>query len=476
MAQALMPDLTPAREQAGASGDRKRWVLPDTLLIIGACLAYAAVQIATAPAEPITGGDSYAYIIFFPSRPSGYPIALWLLGTKATVFLQPVAYAAALAWLLSEVLAWTRFRWLAVALFVCLAANPALNKWHDCVMSESLFLTMQLCVLAAAVRCMRVRDVASLAYLSFLVGLAAIVRQAGLFFAILPLVLAFFVSPRGRLAVALIAALAPAFLVVSVERGASGLLRGQAMFSSQLSEHLYSQGALIDSPVETASVARFAPIRALIREAPDTDAKQTIAIEYINCVQHACSDQFKIPLEEKRRVGLRRILAAPRAYAYLLWLQYRGLWAVYSQQHSAFAPSLKAYIDARRPLPFEELVKPLTSAPSPYLSEHAALIRPAMIAVGASTGVLAILGWLLVLARKADDYFLLGLLCAAGAHAALVFSAVLGGGAPRYTASVWPALMLSLLLVAASVGRAWRGKGGMERAIGIEPTTFSLGS
>ncbi len=351
-------------------------------------------------------------------------------------------------------------RWLAAALFLCLAANPALNKWHDHIMSESLFLTSELCVLAAAVRLMRVRDVAALAYLSALVGAAAIVRQAGLFFAIVPLVLAFAFFRKDHLFLALVAAVLPAFIIVAAERGASGIARGQVMFGSQLSEHLYSQGALIESPAERASVARFAPIRALIRGAPDTDSKQTIAIEYVNCVQHACSDQFAIPPEEKRRVGLRRILAAPRAYGYLLWLQYRGLWAVYSQQHPALAANLKAYLDAHRPLPFEDLVAPLTSSgPSPFLSKYAAIIRPVVIAVGVATGVLALLGWLLVLTRKADDLFLLGMLCAFGAHAALLFSAVFGGGAPRYTASVWPALTLSLLLVAAPALRGLQARG-----------------
>jgi hypothetical protein len=458
MAHTVLTRLTKTQKPADAN---RAWHAP--VAILAACLAYGAFEFATAPAEPIMGGDAYAFLIFFPSRPSGYPLALWALGTKTTVLLQPLVYAAALAWLTLEVLAWTRVRWLAATVILCLAANPALNKWHDVVMSESLFLTLQLCVLAASVRCMRLGDIASLAYLSMLVGAVAIVRQAGLFFVIVPVVVAFASFRRDRLAAALIAALLPALLIVAVERGASGLWRGQAMFSSQLSEHLYSQGALIDSPVEAASVARFAPIRALIRDAPNADARQTLAIEYVNCVQHACSDQFAIPQEEKRRVGLARILAAPRAYAVLLWLQYRGLWAVYSQQQPALAADLKAYIDAHRPLPFEKLVAPLMAkGPSPFLCQYAAVIRPAIIAVGVATGAMAIFGWLLILVRKADDVFLLGVLCASGAHMALLFSAVFGGGAPRYTASMWPALMLSLLLVAASALRrlqAGRTKG-----------------
>jgi hypothetical protein len=64
------------------------------------------------------------------------------------------------------VFSWIRVRWLAVALFVCLAANPAVNKWHDHVMSESLFLTVQICVLAAAVHAMRSRNIMSLVWLS----------------------------------------------------------------------------------------------------------------------------------------------------------------------------------------------------------------------------------------------------------------------------------------------------------------------
>ncbi len=461
MAHTVLPSLTKTQEPGDAN---RSWRAP--LAILAACLVYGAFEIATAPAEPIMGGDAYAFLIFYPSRPSGYPLALWALGAETTVLLQPLVYAAALAWLTLEMLAWTRARWLAAALFLCLAANPALNKWHDVVMSESLFLTLQLCVLAASVRCMRVGDIASLAYASILVGAAAIVRQAGLFLAIVPLVVAFAFFRKDRLAVALIVALLPAFVTVAAERGASGLWRGQAMFSSQLSEHLYSQGALIDSPVEAASVARFAPIRALIRDAPNTDAKQTLAIEYVNCVQHACSDQFAIPLEEKRRVGLARILAAPRAYAVLLWLQYRGLWAVYSQQQPALAADFKAYVDAHRPLPFEKLVEPLTAkGASPFLCQYAAVLRPAIIAVGAATGAIAIFGWLLVLARKADDVFLLGVACACAAHLALLFSAVFGGGAPRYTASVWPALMLSLLLVAAAaLRRLQAGRGGRDGA------------
>jgi hypothetical protein len=476
----MVQAVAPGSAKANAAGDANGSLNASLSAILAACLAYGLAQVASAPAEPIADGDAFAFLIFHASRPSGYPLALWLFGAKTTVLLQPLAYAAALAWLSCEILVWTRSRWLTVALFLCLAVNPAINKWHDHVMSESLFLTVQLCVLAAVVRAMRTRSVASLALASLLVGAAASVRQPGLFLAVVPLLLAFAFAGRNHLLVMLAAALVPALAVVGVERTASGLVRGQAMFNTQLSEHLYSQGALIESPAEEAAVARFAPIRALIRNAPDTDVRQTIVIEYVNCVQHRCSDRLEIPLKEKQRVGLSRILAAPWQYAGLLWLQYRGLWAVYSPQHPALAAGMKAYIDMNRPLPFEDLVPALVSGePRPFLSRYARVIRPAIIAVGIATAAIAVLGWLLVLMRKADDLFLLGLACASGAHLSLLFIAVFGGGAPRYTASVWPTLMLALLLVAASVlgGLARRfGKGRMERAIGIEPTTFSLGS
>ncbi|HEX9881287.1 MAG TPA: hypothetical protein VGA65_02155, partial [Hyphomicrobium sp.] len=96
MVQIAAPRHTKARASEGAHP----WLSPDVLAILGACLAYGLIEVATAPAEPIASGDAYAWVIFHPSRPSGYPLALWLFGVEATVLLQPIVYAAALAWLL----------------------------------------------------------------------------------------------------------------------------------------------------------------------------------------------------------------------------------------------------------------------------------------------------------------------------------------------------------------------------------------
>src|SRR4051812_29611087 len=77
-------------------------------------IAYALLLLFRAPADPIRAPDTAAYVGFSPAVPPGYPAYLQALGPKGAMLSQPVAYAAAIAWLGLETLALTGTLWVAL--------------------------------------------------------------------------------------------------------------------------------------------------------------------------------------------------------------------------------------------------------------------------------------------------------------------------------------------------------------------------
>ena len=71
--------------------------------VVGACAGYAAYCLFVGSAGIRTSPDSVFYLSFSPIVPTGYPVFLRLLGAEGAVVVQPLVFAASLAWLGLEI-------------------------------------------------------------------------------------------------------------------------------------------------------------------------------------------------------------------------------------------------------------------------------------------------------------------------------------------------------------------------------------
>jgi hypothetical protein len=435
------------------------------LVLAGVAAAYAVVMILVAPDAPTTQTDSASYLQFSSYRTATYPLFIKLVGLNGLTIAQTLLFAGALAVLGFKTLASTRNLAVAAILMVGVAANPELNKYHSVVMTESLFMSALLVFLAMLIRFVRRKDLLSLGLAAAFAGVAATIRPPGL--ALLPIPILMVLACRQQLksrALALLAvALLPAIMLVAGERALSHVIH-QGNVSSLAPRHIFAKAAMIDAPLASATESDplrrallvaiendFAPIRALIAQA-DSNTRIPMTVHYESCVEYMCSaplwsrnasPRFEA---EMLRVGLQRLASAPLNYAGLVWTHYRALWTLYNHSHPATAPVSVAFIRSHRPLPFEDLVSPLVEDPA--ISRVASVGRPAILAVGWITAAIILLGAIAAFRGRLHDAAAVAWLSALAIHASFLFTAAVGVGIARYTVSMWPAMVTSLIFAA----------------------------
>ncbi len=449
-------------------GYSKRFFFPNEkisqLLIVGICLAAAAIMI---PVAPVFQADSSSYLDFIPGRTAGYPLLLRAFGARGIVILQPMIFAAALAGLALEMLKVSQSPLVALAYCLVCLINPEVNIFHVTILTESIFMTFCLLFLTATLRFIRLTSLQSLLFASLFAGLAAITRPTG--YALLP-VLAFMVlmpglKTEGRRLALLLAALLPLLTLGFAERLATNAYHG-AEATSLAGRHYYAKAALLEAPpaasgetdphaiiLEQALDERFASIRNLLRHQTRWDVRQYFSENYETCLEYACVSDLRTTIalpapafnEMALRVGLARIQRAPLAFLALTWDHYLSLWTMYKAQYPYATPFLNTTLKENNPLPFANLAEFPQHIEPRFL---AMIVRPAIQIIGFLTAALALVGLASVLLRRPLRAPLAAAtLSSLSLHSCLMFTAILGVGIPRYTLSMWPIMMTAVILV-----------------------------
>jgi hypothetical protein len=434
--------------------------------VIALCAAYAAYCLFTNPAGPITTPDSVHYLNMTPIVPLGYPFFLKLTGARGAIIAQPIMYSAALAVLGREIVRGTRSIWLAMAVVAGCMVVPQIREYHASILSESLFLSLLVLLLALSVRFVYHPTPRQMALIAIVVGASALVRRTGFAFVAVMLAMALLQRRQLRMSMLFVAALSPFAVITGLEQAIAPVVHAGAA-SSLLGRHMFAKAALIDAapahgsgddPVRRALDAQLethlAPIREMLARAPD-HVRGVLTLYYETCLQGGCADEARAltgePTEARQTAvlgaaGLARIRRAPLNFLKLVWRDYRSLWTVNRLRHPDTAPALNAFLAAHRPLPYEHYA--LALGPDRTLTfEPSATVRYAQFAataVALVTGTLALGG----LAAAAAGLPLSPPLAAASvsaltAHAGLVLTALLAAGFSRFLLGLWPALVVA---------------------------------
>ena len=456
--------------------------------VIGAiCATYAVSCWIARPAGPLTAPDSAGYLAFAPIHALGYPLFLRLLGERAAVAMQPAVFTLALAWLGIESLRLTSSGVLAAAVVLAALTTPTLTAYHFSVLTESLFVSGTVALLAAIVRFVRAPSWRAAALAAAIVAVTATVRRTGIALLPIPLIMVTMCWLRlpARRGLILAAAIVPALAILGAERVAARIVH-QDQLTSITGRQLYAKAALLQAPPLTqrspdplrASLeqhldADFVPIRELIARAPAA-VRGVLMTYYETCLQWPCVAELRgdvaassVPLNDAlQQVALDRIARAPLAFAALTTTDDRALWAVYNQQHPAVARSLTAFVAANRPLPFErDTFKVQPDEPLIFRGRDAvAYLQPIVIVIGWTTGALAWLGLAIAATRRAAAPVLVAAcLAALTAHASLLFSALFAAGLSRFIVSLWPAITIAVMLAGWTAIEKVRARSGTPR-------------
>ena len=444
------------------------------------CAAYAIYCLVTNPAGPITTPDSIRYLDMWPNYPMGYQLFLQLTGADAAIILQPILYAAALAFLGREIIRATRSTWLAAAIVFGSMIVPQIREYHASILSESLFLTLLVIFLGLSVRFMHQPTWRLMIVAAITVGAAATVRRTG--FAFLPVMLVMALLQRSsgiRYAPLFLAALAPFAVIAATEQVIAPIIHHGAA-SSLLGRHMFAKAALIEAPA-TGDPAEdqvedpvrralddqlehvFRPIRAMLAAAPG-NVRGVLTLYYETCLQGGCADQARAATGEPNEArqtevmgaaGIARIRRAPLNFLQLTWRHYSSLWTYDRLRHPQTAADLNAFLATHRPLPYEELAMSL--GPDRTLefsgSQTVRYAQYALFAIAVITGTLAVGGGIAAIGLLRLPPAL-GVACVAALtlHGGLILTALLAAGFTRFLLGLWPALVVALGLGAWGLG------------------------
>jgi hypothetical protein len=124
----------------------------------------------------------------------------------------------------------------------------------------------------------------------------------------------------------------------------------------------------------------------------------------------------------------------------------RSLWTLSQNSAAPAAMAYNRFLAEHQPLPFAAVDSDL-SRPA-VVRPHALLLRGVILALGAATALLALLVVVAALSgRRRGDAALNGAgLAALAIHGSQLLTALVGVGIPRYTLSLWPAMVLAVVL------------------------------
>jgi hypothetical protein len=350
--------------------------------------------------------------------------------------------------------------------------NWEVNRYHFVILTESVLLSTSALFLAAALVYLRTGSLLALAAASACAAYAMAVRPTGIIF-IAAVFLLVLMRPgvSQRLPRVLFAAVGPLIIVLGSEA-----LYYRAHHSSPRSSLLAIQmlgkagmvavadpKQLIDTapqssrPLQTALEFGLEPVRKLVAGAPSIAARCRLAVNYETFVEYAFAlperaelvaaagegDLTKAAFARLRR-GVPDYIHLTGDYFFCLWT----FWAAENREKAALA----AYLDARKPLPFQDEVLPaLATSPSPpFISA----LRVGMLG---AAGLLALAAASLLVMRGCRRSPGLALaiagLCGMIVHGGLLLSALGGVGIARYAHGLWVPLVVGLAASLAWIAR-----------------------
>ena len=416
-----------------------------------------------APAE-LMQADSGSYLGFSAIRTAGYPLFLGLVehlpgGLLGLPCLQ-LGFYGVTAWLLTVCFKRVSGSNLGGGLLlVLLLANGQVTRLSFMIMTESLFLSCLMLLLALFCRLVQMPRWPTLALASLVAGLAVLIRPAG-YALLVALPMVSWWSWRGALPLkqAALAVVAPCLVVLGLGMAAyhaeHGLWRTQSFVGSNL---FGKAGAVVNVTREGAEpetirwiAATVAPDRAVIDRAPTEFDRFRLLVPYYDVWRWHTLDQAlpartgtsrddPVALDRTMfRLSLAVIASAPAAYLGDVALNYAALWWLPDAMTHRQLANFRALTASLGPLP------DLGRYPA-WHREHSDvgiwMLHGFMMAALASS-----LWWAWRLAASAvtrapvSPLERLGFVTGLLVQVSFLLTAVLQAGIPRYVWAMWPAI------------------------------------
>jgi hypothetical protein len=452
-------DLNAARRPANRAPD---WFDLVTALFTVLVIGFQLVR--PAPAE-LMQADSQSYLSFSAVCTAGYPLFLRFVehlpgGLLGLPWLQ-LGFYGVTAWLLAS-----SFRRVSDSnfggglLLVLLLGNGQVTRLSFMIMTESLFLSCLMLLLALFCRLVQPPRWPALVLASLVAGSAVLIRPAG-YALLVSLPVVSWWSWRGALPLmqAVFAAMVPGLVVLGLGMVAYHAQHDLWRTQSFLGRNLFGKaGAVVDVTRESADptirwiAAAVAPERAEIEQAPTAFDRFRLLVPYYDVwrwrtLYAALPAQTGTPRDDPAALddamfwlSLDVIASAPIAYLGDVALNYAALWWLPDAMTHRQLANFRAFVASLGPLP------DLIGYPA-WHREHSDvgiwMLHGFMMAALVSS-----VWWAWRLAASAvtrtpvSSLARLGFVTGLVVQASFLLTASLQAGSPRYVWAMWPAISI----------------------------------
>jgi hypothetical protein len=411
--------------------------------------------------------DSPTYLDWSPIRSAGYPLFLDLFDGPYLLHLQLLLLAGAIAW--AAYFSFHLFGRLLLTglLTLGLIANPYMWVLQGSVMSEAVTTPLIIIFLGCTVGFAATSRPSLALAASLLAAVIAAARPACLPLFIPPM-LAVLLLPGRAMASRL--KLALACLCIWLAPLAAERLYAQAVHGERLTSlagrHIFAKASLIDgqpvdrmglTPLETRLAdlmeREYEPVRRLLRSSEGSSAHRVLLANYEVCIQYACTNRASGFVGEERvlhealsKVGGARLRSNPLGYLELAWNEYLGFWLLHQRKHPGLADGFNQFVTRAGRLPFQaQLGTDVLPVQDVERSAFFRVNRLFFTVLGLLAFIVTIGSVVLLIYRSRHPFVYASFLSAVALQGVLVFTAFTGIGIPRYTMSMWPAIVFMVV-------------------------------
>ena len=294
--------------------------------------------------------DSQGYIDFVSTRSAGYPFFLKSLGLISTQWqfysaIQLILGMLAILVLCRELTHWLKNKKLISLIWVLFALNPILYVLNVKILTEGLFCTLMIAIIAQSLIYLRKeRKPKQLLLLSLLVGLSISIRPSGLTYLVALIFFLILMPPQRKTLWPAIACLfLPAFFIMGTSKVIYNAHHEKA--NSLMPAHLFARGLmLMDENDEDLFPDQMKPhLPALLDLKSKVNHLEGFTIRHLArtrlevMFQHQLDHQMAN--EERKSLGLKLIKRHPGAYLKLTSLHFVHLWTGFEVFSKAEADS-----------------------------------------------------------------------------------------------------------------------------------------
>ncbi|MBT4732316.1 hypothetical protein HOB87_10160 [Candidatus Woesearchaeota archaeon] len=444
--------------------------------IIGLISFVFIYSLLTPSVSTLLQPDSFGYINFSNVRTSFYPVFLDIAGyfgvsIEQIPILQVFIFSLSLYYLLITLSSVFKSRLFLFTYVVILMGNVWLVSMHKTILTESIYISLNIMAISSLINFLHYGSTKYILMFSFMLGISMGVRPSGVaMISILPIILLVAYNKFRKIKWSWIVALVvPIIFTQIIESSLYRSYHGSSNRGSILPVIVFGKGAMIKGDFKfngpNSKVLdefskeidlEFFKVHEFINEIPYFWLKNQSIPNYEIYAQmkllkdrrHYYAEKAKTSVDNLiMELGKQRLLQGVDQWLINAMHHYAASWSLRVTTFPLFVKKYNDWALNKSYIPFNQKIEYLPLKGDKIPSLISAVVFPGLLIAGILTFVIGLV-FIVMLVLKMDIQFsfMLSGLFSVWTHGMLIFYSIVNVATPRYTTSLFPVLLLALMM------------------------------